>query len=111
MSNIQIPVPKDAASREQIVLDQVPYNILLTWNERAGAWVLGLEDRDAIPLIVGRRVVLNLDLLGGYHHLNIPTGAIFAVDPTGKLLKVGMDDLTSGRVLLIYTPKADLNVL
>lgn len=110
--SVILPVSSQVASRQQIVLDDVPYYLLLTWNERAGAWVLGLEDRDGAPVILGRRVVLQLNLLSGYAHLpGIPTGGIFALDTAGRLSAIAREDLPSGRVALYYIPKAELDAL
>lgn len=106
-----LPIPDRPAFREQITLDDVPYNLLLTWNERAAGWVLGLEDRDGAPLLSGRRLVFGIDLLGGFHHLDVPTGGLFVVVPAGQITQISREDLTSGRVLLLYTPRSELDVL
>lgn len=101
--SVVLPVPEQAASRQQIILDNIPYGLLLTWNERAGAWTLGLEDRDGAPVLYGRRIVLQVDLLFGRHHLpGIPAGSIFPLDKTGKLTGIGFDDLVLGRAVLLY---------
>ena len=109
---VLLPIPSNAASRQEIILEDVPYNLLLTWNERAGAWSVGLEDRDGTPIILGRRVVLQLDIFFGYRHLpGMPTGSLFALDSTKKLTGVGREDLTSGRAVLIYYTKAEVDAL
>ncbi len=108
----QLPVLDKVASRQEIVLEDVPYQLLLTWNERTGGWTIGLEDRDGLPVILGRRVVLQLDIFFGYRHLpGMPTGSLFALDTTGQLTGVGREDLTSGRAVLIYYTEAEINAL
>ncbi len=110
--SVQLPVVDKAASRQEIILEDVPYNLLLTWNERAGAWTVGLEDRDGLPIILGRRVVLQLDIFFGYRHLpGMPTGSLFAMDTTGKLTGVGREDLIAGRAVLIYYTRAEIDAL
>lgn len=101
--SVIIPIPDQSASRQQITLDNVPYGILLTWNERAGAWTLGLEDRDGAPVLYGRRIVLQIDLLFGHHHMpGMPAGSLFALDRTKKLTGIGREDLIVGRAYLSY---------
>lgn len=110
--SVILPFPSNAASRQQIILDDVPYGLLLTWNERTAGWSLGLEDRDGAPVILGRRIVLQLDILSGYRHLpGIPTGGIFALDTAGKLSVISREDMPSGRVALYYIPRAELDAL
>ena len=111
--SVIIPIPDGVASRQQVTLDDTPYNLLLTWNERAGAWTLGLEDRDGNPVIYGRRIVLQLGMLSGLHHLpGMPTGDFYALDATGGQLKaVGREDLTGGRAVLYYIPRSEIDAL
>jgi hypothetical protein len=107
---LSLPVPDQPASRQQITLDDVPYSLVLTWNERAGAWVLGLENRDGDAVILGRRVVLQIDLFSGYRHLEgVPTGSLFALDRTGKASAISRTDLISGSVALFYYTKAEID--
>lgn len=110
--SVILPTPDRPASIQLITLDEVPYGLLLTWNERAAGWVLGLQDRDSNPVILGRRVVLQLDMLQGYHHLpNVPTGGLFALSATGKLDSITKDDLAAGRILIYYIPRDELDAL
>jgi hypothetical protein len=102
-----LPVSDKPASRLQITIDEVAYALILSWNERSQGWTFGLEDRDGNTLIAGRRIVLNVDLLGGFHHLAVPVGPILAVDQTGKLDGVLREDLTLGRVTLQYLTEAE----
>lgn len=110
--SVLFPVPDKAASEQQITIEDVPYTLLLTWNERAGAWSFGLLDRDGLPIVYGRRVVLQLDLLSGLRHLpGLPTGGVFALDQTGKIRKLSREDLVTGRAILTYIPQAELDAL
>lgn len=109
---VTLPFPDQDASRQQITLENVPYSMLLTWNERAGAWVFGLEDRDNQPVILGRRVVLQLDLLSGYHHLpGMPSGVVVALDHTGQATAIAHDDLISGSIALLYFTRDEIDAL
>jgi hypothetical protein len=106
-----LPFPDKPASREIIVIDEVSYSLILTWNERSQGWTFGLEDRDGNTLISGRRIVLNIDLLGGFHHLAIPTGPLLAIDQTGNLDSISKDDMILGRVALQYLTEAEFSGL
>ncbi len=107
-----LAVPDLPASSQQITLDAVPYSLLLTWNERAGAWILGLLNSDGAAVLVGRRVVLDLDILSVYRYLpGVPTGGIFALDATGKIRSISRQDLILGNVVLWYYSRAELDGL
>ncbi len=95
-------IPDKPVSRQQVAIDDVPYGLLLAWNERAAGWALSLEDRDGNPLFYGRRMVLNEDLFAGYRHLAIPAGALFACDPKGRAKIITREALISGDVELFY---------
>ena len=111
--SLVMPAPDGLASRVQITIDDTPYSLLLTWNERAGAYNLGLEDRDGAPVLYGRRIVLQLGLLAGYHHLpGVPAGDFYALDVTGGGLRsVGREDLIEGRAVLYYIPRSEIDAL
>lgn len=100
-------IPAKPASRQQVAIDEVPYGLLLTWNERAQGWTVGLEDRDGNPLFYGRRIVLNEDLFAGLHHHAIPEGLLFASDPKGKAKTITREALISGDVELYYVTQAE----
>jgi hypothetical protein len=110
--SVSIRCPDSAASRQLVTLENVPYNVLLTWNERAQGWTLGLEDRDGEPVLLGRRVVLQIDLISAFHHLpGVPTGGIFALDKTKGLRSIGREDLILGRALIYYLTRAEIDAL
>lgn len=101
-------IPNKPASRQQVAIDEQPFGLLLTWNERAQGWTVGLEDRDGNPVFYGRRVVLNEDLFAGLHHLGGPEGALFAADPKGKAKTISREALIGGDVELFYLTKDEL---
>jgi len=107
-----LPVVDSPASRQEVILEDVAYGINLVWNERAGAWSFGLDDRDGQPILAGRRVVLQLDLFYGYRHLpGMPSGFLYALDTTKKLKSISRDDLILGRAVLQYYTQAEVNAL
>jgi hypothetical protein len=107
-----LPVANSSASRQEIIIEDVPYGLNLIWNERAGAWSLGLDDRDGLQILSGRRVVLQLDLFYGYRHLpGMPQGFLYALDTTNKLKSVSREDLIIGRAILQYYTQAEINAL
>ncbi len=110
--SVTLPVTEKGYSSQLITLEDIPYGLLLSWNERAQGWTLGLEDRDGAPILLGRRIVLQLDILSGYHHLpGVPAGGIFALDMTKRLKSVGREDLIQGRAKLYYLTRAEIDAL
>ena len=107
-----LPVANSSASRQEIIIEDVPYTLILLWNERAGAWTLGLDNRDGVSVISGRRIVLQLDMFYGYKHLTgMPNGYLYALDTTKKLKAIGREDLIAGRAILLYYTQEEYDAL
>jgi hypothetical protein len=110
--SVFLPVLNSYSSRQLITLDDVPLSMILTWNDRTQGWTLGFEDRDGSPVLSGRRLVLQIDLLFGMHHLpGVPAGSLFVLDLTNKLRGVGKDDLINGNAVIAYFSPGELDAI
>lgn len=89
-------------------LDGVPYRVHLQWNTRAGHWTLGLALDDGTVLFDGAALRVGHDMLRQYVGASFPPGAIVAVDTAGRKRDPGRDDLTNGRVQIVYLTAAEV---
>lgn len=89
---------------QQVVLDNVAYLIGLTWNSRAGQWILDVMQPNETPIIMGIPLVFGINLFWAYPDLGLPNngGTMQAVDLLGTGDQIGHDDLTNGRVFLAW---------
>lgn len=77
-------------------------------------WSLGIANAGGVVQVLGLQLVLGVDLLRPYHHLDVPPGQLFALD-TAKpdtetapsFVEPGLDGFDS-RVLLLYRPVAEV---
>ncbi|MBW2672064.1 MAG: hypothetical protein JRD89_01445 [Deltaproteobacteria bacterium] len=88
-------------------LDGVSYNFRLVYNGREGLFRISIATVDGAAIQAGRKIVTGFDLLRGNTHAARPPGLLMAIDTEGGDLDPGLDDL-GGRVLLVYTPEAEL---
>jgi hypothetical protein len=92
----------------QTSLDSVAFQLDLEWNDRELAWYLNLYDANLNPLVMGRKVVLGIPLLGRFQGIaGLPPGDLIAFDTSNTDNPPGLLDL-GDRVVLLYFTKADL---
>lgn len=78
------------------------------WNDRDSLWRMSIFDGEGQPIRYGIAVVLNRPLLGGNFRPNgLPAGSWVAIDTSGQDKEATFDDLGS-RVLVTFTPLAEL---
>lgn len=108
MSDV-IHVAEDRAEqRIRKRLDGIPYLVHLQWNTRESYWTVGLALDDGTVLLDGAALRVGHDLLRQHTGDDIPAGALVAIDTSGRDLDPGRDDLTNGRVQLIYLTAAEV---
>lgn len=79
---LEIPVENDGDApviEISTSLDGRRYVLRVRWSERATAWYLDLETEDAQPIVQGRLVRLNRNLISGAVHPDAPAGVIAAL--------------------------------
>lgn len=90
-------------------LDGVDYLFSFHWNARDGYWYFDMADQDGVPIVSSVKLVVSWDLLRRCVDARRPPGLLFAQDTSGAFVDAGFSDLGE-RVLLSYTPAADLAV-
>lgn len=88
-------------------LDKTTFNFGFEWNDRDSGWYMSLADVNQVPLLSGRRIILNYPLINLYRNEALPLGDLMAIDTTGMDTEPGLLDL-GDRVKLTYTPVAEL---
>ena len=105
---LAIPFSTLPAFTQTVTLDGSVYRLSFAWNYRAGYWSMSILDAGGIPLIQGLRIVLNLDLFRQFPGRGLPPGVLYAVDPSDTISDPAFDDISAGRVILVYLTEADL---
>jgi hypothetical protein len=103
-----MPVDGYPHQTAQAQLGDVFFTVEWRWNGRDGAWYFALSDIDAVRIVSGVRVMLNMDLLLGVSDARRPDGVIAVVDPAGRSIEPGLHDLGT-RVKVVYIPRAELS--
>lgn len=99
-----------AAYRFQITIEGVIYIFQFRWNTIHEYWTFDILNYESVPLISGVKVVINYPLLNRYASSLLPPGEIIALDTSGKLERVGRNDLGDS-VKLIYVTAAEYDAL
>lgn len=66
-------------------------------------WHMTIENSAGAIQVAGIAMVLGVDLLKPYHHLDVPSGRLFLYDTSQAHEEAGVDGFDS-RVLLVYDP-------
>lgn len=107
----ELPTRTDLARYSfEVDLDDVNYSLSFEWNDRDSGWYLSVFSSEGTPLLQGRRVVLGYPLLNLYSLSGLPSGALIAVDSSGKNEEPGSGDLGE-RVKLLYFTAAEVAAL
>jgi len=92
-----------------VELDGVTFTFSFEWNDRDSGWYFSISDVNAVPLLSGRRVVLDYPLINIYRDIRLPAGSLVAIDTSSKDEEPGLTDLGE-RVKLIYLTRAELGL-
>ncbi len=104
-----LAAPKGVADpnvHQRTALGGVEYELWWRWNARVGAWYLTVSDSEGKVLIAGRRVNVNLDILGRSRNDADPPGMIWVLDTAEVPKEPGFRDLNT-RVVLVYLAPQD----
>lgn len=88
-------------------LDDVVYQLTLTWNAREAAWYMSLAAEDGTEIWTGQKVVVNWPLCRRRRHPLQPPGMLIAIDTSGRGLDPGEKDL-GDRVRMFYYSASEL---
>jgi len=81
MALLELPIRTDIGKYNfRAPLDGITYTFRFRWNTRATAWFMDIKDVNDTPLVMGVKIVLNIELLASFKHLAIPQGTMLAVN-------------------------------
>ncbi len=102
------PLATDATDATQLTtLDGREYSLRFIWNAREESWYFFLADQDESPIVSGRKMVPDWDLLKRVRDERRPPGPILLRDLTGNQRKPGLGDL-GNEFQLYYFDQAEI---
>ena len=96
-----IPFTTYPSVTKEVAFDGDIYKLSFTWNDRMEAWVLSFLTLQDVAILTGIKLVLNYELIRMYRHLNIPQGNLFVFDLSDNENKIGYEDFSNERQLLL----------
>lgn len=94
----------------QIALEGVVYRMAFKWNHLYEFYTMDILTFEGSAIVTGVKLVINYPLINRYGNPLLPPGELIAVDTTGKLDRIGFDNLGE-EVKLIYIPEAELDAI
>jgi hypothetical protein len=90
-----------------VSLEGLSFRLEFNWNDREGQWYFNLLDTNNNPLVTGRKVVLDMPMIGRFPYTNLPNGDFMAIDTSGQQIPPSLNDL-GDRVLFVYLSSTDI---
>ena len=102
MAIVVIPVNPGLLNYEfRIDLDGVTYTLGIRFNSREDRWFLDVKDASETPIILGIKVILNVDLIGRFQQAELPSGELFVLNSdSDEEVEPGAGDLGENTLLL-----------
>jgi hypothetical protein len=100
----KIPFKDFSSFTEEILFTDDIFILKFNWNSRSKSWVLSIYDRDGVPIILGRKIALNQDLLSQFTYSNFnENDNLMVIDLTNNYNDIEYTDLfTNKRELIFY---------
>lgn len=99
----EIPLQSGIADQTvDIVLNETPYTLRITWNERFQYWSCSLFERDGDPIVESAKMVNNTGLLKRFTDSRLPNGDLFFVHKSGLTYRPTFDDIGGNTYGLFY---------
>ena len=70
---------QDASWEQRLLLGSSLYVLQASWNTRDESWNVSLYTNENVPLLEGKRVNINIDLLAQVSNINKPDGLLMVV--------------------------------
>ncbi len=100
---IKVQFRADETHAQQTVeLDGVQFRFDTYTNRNDGMWYLDIRDALGEPVLLGLALVVGVDLLAQYRHLDVPAGALFVHDYAGPREDPGLTSFIDREAALYY---------
>ena len=95
MAILQLPVTSNVlAYKFKYELEGTVYSFNFRYNTRVDKWVFDILTNNEEPLVEGRPVFINYNLIGRFRDERLPPGTFICIDTTGN--KLDPDDENFG---------------
>jgi hypothetical protein len=84
---------KESSWEQNVTLGSIPFILNGNYNVRDSSWVLNVFTNDKIPLVLGRKLVLNTNILANAHGESKPKGILLVVPITRDVENVTRDNI------------------
>lgn len=105
---IIIPTRSLPAYSFEINIEGRVYRLRFEWNSRHEHWTMAFLTRTGEDIIRGIKLIINFEIINRYKNPQMPPGALIPLDRTGRLERIGRNDLGED-VKLIYYTRAELD--
>jgi hypothetical protein len=78
---------------QSVVLGNVPFTLIHNWNIRDETWSLSIITNDNIPLVVGKKLNINTDMLSSVFNELKPKGALVVVSVAKNIDIITRDNM------------------
>lgn len=92
---------------QSVVLGNVPFTLIHNWNVRDETWDMSVYTNDNVPLVVGKRLNVNTDVLSSVFTDDRPKGVLIVV-PVAKNVEVLTRDNMGTEIDLIFVGEDEL---
>jgi hypothetical protein len=105
VSALRIVTQPAPDSTQRVELSGSVYTLRIYWSQRAQCWHMDMSDADALPIVMGVRLVTLFPLLYRYRHLAVPPGELFVFDRRGLAGKPTLEEM-GDRYRLYYVDES-----
>lgn len=103
-----IPFKDFPSFTEEVTLEGIPYTFRFDWNSRGEFWSMDIYDREKNPLILGRRIMLDYEILRQFPDRELPPGELYVIDPSLNFDPIQQNDFIDNRVSLVYLEEDEI---
>lgn len=80
---------------QTVVLGNVPFKLVHNWNIRDETWGLSILTNDNVPLVVGKKLNINTDILSAVFSENRPQGVLVVVSVAKNVDTITRDNMNT----------------
>lgn len=78
---------------QNVILDNAPYVLSANYNTRADGWFMDIYTSDDVPLVLGKKLTLGINLLNNIYNELMPKGQIFVVPVADNVFEITRDNM------------------
>lgn len=91
--SVKVKWYSDSYWEQRLILGGEPFSLNANWNIRDETWDISLFTSEGDPLIVGRKLVLNTNVLQQVHVESAPKGVLLVTPVSDKTTTITRDNM------------------